>query len=348
MPNVLLLPGVLGSSLGFAPPGAAAPHAYYNLQNVIWLNPLYLVTNAVINLQLASDGVSPGPLTWGYPVESLGVLASGYQPLIDWMVAQGWNVYPLGYDWRKSIQISAAAVWAAAQEYFQGSPFVIVAHSMGGLVARWVWKLALAAGQPSQIARIITLGTPHFGSLTALMAFFALNEYYDKLAAAIGWRVFPDDGAHSAVLDTMLASWPGWYELLPWRDSGPFFQNNQAAAAAIYQTAFYTGLPLISQGWLNAAAATQDALANVFPPAPNLVCFAGTKYITPVDLSDLASGVSADSYVPGTGDGVVPVDWASPTGVIAIQVPYMQHGLFPLTPNFFPMLAPFVWGAPGQ
>lgn len=55
------------------------------------------------------------------------------------------------------------------RERYDGERIVIIAHSMGGLVAR----AALRAAGPSQIARIITLGTPHHGTSIACRLPFA-------------------------------------------------------------------------------------------------------------------------------------------------------------------------------
>ena len=57
----------------------------------------------------------------------------------------------------------------AMQGRCEGERIVIVAHSMGGLVAR----AALRAAGPALIARIITLGTPHHGTTVACRLPFA-------------------------------------------------------------------------------------------------------------------------------------------------------------------------------
>lgn len=45
-----------------------------------------------------------------------------------------------------------------------GCPPVVVGHSMGGLVARAWWA---RHGRPGRVRRIVTIGTPHHGTLTA-------------------------------------------------------------------------------------------------------------------------------------------------------------------------------------
>lgn len=44
---------------------------------------------------------------------------------------------------------------------------IIVGHSMGGLVARAYLRACALRGEPAQVARVITLGTPHHGTALA-------------------------------------------------------------------------------------------------------------------------------------------------------------------------------------
>ena len=48
-----------------------------------------------------------------------------------------------------------------------GQPPVIVAHSMGGLVARAWWRASAARGEAPRVHHVITLGTPHQGTWLA-------------------------------------------------------------------------------------------------------------------------------------------------------------------------------------
>lgn len=99
-----------------------------------------------------------------------GILCNGgiWQPLLKLLQEAGFeqvvpmNLYPLFAD----IEFLAEKVVAqlrALQHDSGGRRVVIVAHSMGGLVAR----AALRSAGSAVIGRIVTLGTPHHGTAIA-------------------------------------------------------------------------------------------------------------------------------------------------------------------------------------
>jgi triacylglycerol esterase/lipase EstA (alpha/beta hydrolase family) len=91
-------------------------------------------------------------------------------------------------DYVPAVQRAVEALCAAA-----GAPkLVIVAHSMGGLVAR-AWLRDHGA---ARIARVITLGTPHHGTC---LASFGVGRNAAQMRRAAG------DGAESAWLRTLAA-----------------------------------------------------------------------------------------------------------------------------------------------
>ena len=47
-----------------------------------------------------------------------------------------WNAEPFAYDWRKGIDTASDELARVIRARFPGQPVHIVAHSMGGLVAR--------------------------------------------------------------------------------------------------------------------------------------------------------------------------------------------------------------------
>lgn len=97
------------------------------------------------------------------------------------------------YDWRKSVTDSATtylARWIERAKSASGSPRVaLVAHSMGGLVARTYIQ---STSYRNDVAHLITLGTPHRG---------AANAYYPWGGGDINWG-----GTVQAVLNIYL-----WY-----------------------------------------------------------------------------------------------------------------------------------------
>jgi triacylglycerol esterase/lipase EstA (alpha/beta hydrolase family) len=91
-----------------------------------------------------------------------------WRPLLERLAARGFapvravNLEPLFAD----IDAHAASVVRELRELQRssnGTPVAIVAHSMGGLVAR----AALRAGGPGLVSRIVTIACPHHGTALA-------------------------------------------------------------------------------------------------------------------------------------------------------------------------------------
>lgn len=93
----------------------------------------------------------------------------------------GSNFFAFPYDWRRDNRVSARRLAAFAEQKlhewrtasgFADARIILIAHSMGGLVSRYFvecldgWRT---------VRRLITLGTPHLGSLNALG--FLANGY---------------------------------------------------------------------------------------------------------------------------------------------------------------------------
>ncbi|HEY0640131.1 MAG TPA: hypothetical protein VGD67_21075 [Pseudonocardiaceae bacterium] len=116
-------------------------------------------------------------------------------------VPPGVNVLLFPYDFRRSVRDAAHqladAVRGALGEDPVGRPVVVLAHSMGGLVARyWIGPL----GGWSVCAALLTLGTPHRGAPKAV----------DWLLNGPGIGPLRHPGVRR-----VLRGWPSVYELLP-------------------------------------------------------------------------------------------------------------------------------------
>src|SRR5271166_3191532 len=136
----------------------------------------------------------------------------GYSGISSSLVADlglrpGENFFEFPYDWRRTNQVSATklsravATWLNAWRDRSGSTrakLILVAHSMGGLVARYYLEV-LGGWQDSRA--LITFGTPYRGSLNAVG--FLANGY----SKAIGPIKFD--------FASTLRSFDSVYELLP-------------------------------------------------------------------------------------------------------------------------------------
>ena len=82
---------------------------------------------------------------------------------------------------------------------------MLVAHSMGGLVAR-----AAAAKLPQRLLRrLIMLGTPHHGSFAPVQALRGTYPFVRKMAA-LDRRNSPE-----SLAERVFSSFPGLYQMLP-------------------------------------------------------------------------------------------------------------------------------------
>ncbi|MDR2531027.1 MAG: alpha/beta hydrolase [Oscillospiraceae bacterium] len=169
-PLVVVLPGIMGSELKeydafIWPPfefGFLDREGFAALSDEtkddLRFNPMILgvVAKAVENLEKLkfTDGKSLPGIT---AVQNYGVMEM-YKPLVE-TLRQSYDTVMFAYDWRQSNAKSAEQLAAFLRQYAQRE-IVIVAHSMGGLVAAEY----IAASAPSNVRKVVTLGTPYLGS----------------------------------------------------------------------------------------------------------------------------------------------------------------------------------------
>jgi pimeloyl-ACP methyl ester carboxylesterase len=130
-----------------------------------------------------------------------------YDDLLEHLRALGFRdgqtLFPFAYDWRQSNYETALRFheFVSAQPILRDGPFDIVAHSMGGIVAK-LWMLE-HGGAPC-VRKVIYLGTPFQGSMNVLGT---LTD---------GWGIFKNHiaGGIDLIRNTML-SFPAAYELFP-------------------------------------------------------------------------------------------------------------------------------------
>jgi pimeloyl-ACP methyl ester carboxylesterase len=123
-------------------------------------------------------------------------------------VTEGENFFPFPYDWRRDNRIAARMLKEQADGWLErwrassgngAARLVLLAHSMGGLVARYFLEVL---GGWKQTRALITFGTPYRGSLNALG--FLVNGFEKKVGP---FKVIE--------LTDMLRSFTSIYQLLP-------------------------------------------------------------------------------------------------------------------------------------
>jgi pimeloyl-ACP methyl ester carboxylesterase len=135
-----------------------------------------------------------------------------YDSFVTALGAHG-SVHPFPYDWRQSVFDSAADL----ERFIESQPalrdagrIVLVAHSMGGLVATaYAQNPAGVFRHSARVVKLITMGTPYLGSVQTV------------LDARNGIELAPGDIMPSRAYQQWTNSFPGFYEMLPAYLDGP-------------------------------------------------------------------------------------------------------------------------------
>ena len=189
---VLILPGIMGSKLGgrvAVPGGKRSSRA----PAVLWIDPLRIAAGNLAALALPS----------GRNLKAMGVLLFSYAKLKLRLQVSGCDARFHPYDWRLGLDELGARL--AARIAADGRPVILVAHSMGGLVARTATRLL-----PRRMVRkLIMLGTPNQGSFAPVQALRGTYPFVRKMSAL--------DRKHSPeyLAQNVFSTFPGLYHMLP-------------------------------------------------------------------------------------------------------------------------------------
>jgi hypothetical protein len=289
--NVVVIHGMMGSEL------TAVDRA--GSSDPIWLHVLRIVAGRLEVLRLSDDGRSE--YDPGFDVRASGILKRAYGELLL-ALALNWNVRAFWFDWRKDLKLAAAELDAQISGWFDDdAPVHLVAHSMGGLVARtfiqsyprhWAAMWDTRSPRPGALGgRLIMLGTPNHGSFSIPQAITGVLDTVQKLA----WL----DLRHSlSDLLTVLNSFVGTYQMLP----SPLVLP---AMEPLYRSETYGDLN-VPQRLLDTARRHHELLAGVVDPEC-MISIAGDNQPTYSGITDFARLRSKDAYeVTFRGDGSVP------------------------------------------
>ncbi len=290
--NVVVIHGFMGSDL------TSVDRA--GVQEPLWARAFPIMQGHLARLRLNEGG-------WGehdgnYEIRATGIMKRHYGELLL-ALAQGWNVRAFWFDWRKDLTIAADELRARISGWFPpAAPVHLVAHSMGGLVARTFiarhpgrWQTMWDAATGGRLGgRLIMLGTPNHGSFAAPRALTGLEGIVKKLALF-------DSRHQPADLLLILNSFVGLYQMLP----SPLVMGRMEA---LYHADIWGELN-VPQRHLDAARKHHDLLAGVVEPE-RMIFIAGHNQPTFGDIADLGDWQrlrQPDAYaVTAQGDGWVP------------------------------------------
>ncbi len=331
-PAVVVIPGIVGSNLK-------------RDGKRIWLG--FRIVN---NL----EALAWNPAT-AASIEPDGPVANLYGELIE-RLADTHEVIAFAYDWRRPVEdearrLAAVVDGALAARATSQQPVRILAHSMGGLVARTMalekpdtWRRLMAR----KGARLLMLGTPNGGSWSPMQTLSGDDTFGNALAA---FGSLLDHGASRAVM----AGMPGFIQLqaglldralaldrsASWQkladaDFARITERSFWHVAAVQRAIYQWSAP--PQKVLDQAVALRRRLdqqaARLGADAQKMLLVIGTAPFTP---GGIVMGDSGLEYVDavGGGDGRVPIASALLPAVRTWQCDAV-HGDLPKLAKAFP------------
>ncbi|MBR0897095.1 CHAT domain-containing protein [Bradyrhizobium tropiciagri] len=324
LPALFVLPGILGSNLKID-------------DDRIWLG--WRLVNGLKRLAYdpGKDHVAPdGPIGLYYDDLATALFNDH-------------DVQPFGFDWRRPILAEAqrlAKAIAAALDARKASrqPVRIIAHSMGGLVARAMqivdpatWNRMMA----SDGARLLMLGTPNGGSWTPMQVLSGDDSFGNLLVNV---------GAPFASNETrqLIADFPGFVQLQAglldrlgtekaWRD----LAKSDLDAISARSTWHNLGLQLVQFQWgIPPQAVLDDAVQlrrqldkqrdkDLVSWADRLLLVVGKAPTTPAGYEGASNSDRGLAYLEvDDGDGRVTLESAALPGV-ATWIADADHGSLP-------------------
>ena len=314
-PVLFVLPGIMGSSL-----------AVRDAAEEVWLSVRRLALGQLTRLRMDQ------PL----PILPTGLLGLAYGDLVEFM-DRSHDVLPFPYDWRQSVREAAKHLAeevgrALDQTTAGGHPVRILAHSMGGLVARAmiaerpdIWQRVRERG-----GRLVMLGTPNRGSWEIVRLLVAQATTLKQIALL--------DVPHDRqALLAVIRDFPGVLELLP-EDRRDFLSDAVWRSLRAHDEAEQWSLP--GQGrsgggptWLEQARTARNWLRDRAIDPQGMVYVAGEAPETASDVFETVKRrlfrpdqKALGFFVSARGDSSVLWDDGLLPGVPTWYAPGMSHG----------------------
>lgn len=285
--NVLFLHGITGSDLAVKEKSG---------EDHIWINFPRLIFGRMKDLKLHADGEREAN-----PRLTVAATRINKRYYARMMVAlrARWNAESFAYDWRKDIDISSKALANTIRIRFPGQPVHLVAHSMGGLVARNMIRLfpklwdEMRGAELSAGGRLIMLGTPNYGSFAIVQAMTGEDRMMGLLEKV--------DLQHDmSELLSITNSFLGSYQLLPAPSKLPTTLND------LYLAGSWSEKAHISQSHLDRAHSFYEALdKNPTIDPSRMIYVAGCRQPT-IESMTIDGRGDFEYTLSRDGDGRVP------------------------------------------
>jgi tetratricopeptide (TPR) repeat protein len=308
-PVVFVLPGIMGSELELN-------------GNRIWIDFADLFAGGLAQLHIGATGVT-----------ALRPYAGYYGELVEFL-AQTHKVIAFAFDWRlrpeqEADRLAQDLGRAVAEAKAAGQPVRILAHSMGGLIARTmiarhpeVWREMTSVAD----ARLVMLGTPNGGS-------YSINELVVGQAGTLKKLAMLDVSHSHTELVGVITRFPGVLAMLPKSGDEDYF------AADTWQRYAGGGKPswvLPDPGDLDRAREFR-ALLDSSPVDPErMIYVAGQARATLVGMFREDGRIRFRATT--RGDGQVPWDTGIPSQLRAWYAPNVVHGDLSAEAEIFPAI----------
>ncbi len=289
--EVILLPGIMGSNLS----------SIRGVTTLLWINPLVFLQGKGSYLRLNAEGNDDESTE----VECLPV---GLEKLtylkIGIRLNKQTHLHEFPYDWRRPMEYNADLLHARIERWAAGDPhreFTLVAHSMGGLVAR-TYMARHPGDAEKRVKRLILHGTPNFGAANAvdnLVNGNSMMETVDKLNSQNEMRLLAN-------------SLPSVYQLLPAPPESFPSGRPYPVDFDLYDAAAWP-VPSIRQKYLDAARFMYAVLWKIHPQIPvDVIAGFNVETLVSLKLASGQAGLVMNSIGEGedSGDGTVPL-WSS-------------------------------------
>lgn len=287
-PRVLILPGIMGSKIG-------KPGRFSIFDDVYWFDPVDIAAGRLMELALAGGADRFRPL---------GVMLIAYLKLKLRLQIGGYDARFYAFDWRQSLADLGKDLIGALKAN-GGDQVNLVAHSMGGLVARW------ALGNGGTCRRLVMLGTPNYGSFAPVQALRATYSVVRKVGA-LDLKHTPEQLA-----EEVFSTFPGLTQMLPFPE--------RFTDVDLYDLANWPS-PAGLRPRAQILAGVQAVQRKLAPGDERFFLIAGVGQQT---VTGLRKDAGEFAYSISTaGDGTVPLDFARLPEVATFYVPE-AHGSLP-------------------